>query len=75
MPYIGPELELFCFESHDTPKLLDKGGYFDNRPLDMGSDLRRDIIFTLQDMAIQEEYSHHEVAPSQYEIEKYLPIL
>jgi glutamine synthetase len=69
MPYIGPELEFFCFESHDTPKLLDKGGYFDNRPLDMGSDLRRDIIFALQDMAIQVEYSHHEVAPSQHEID------
>jgi glutamine synthetase len=69
IPYIGPELEFFCFESHDTPKLLDKGGYFDNRPLDMGSDLRRDIIFALQDMAIQVEYSHHEVAPSQHEID------
>jgi glutamine synthetase len=69
MPYIGPELEFFCFESHDTPKFLDKGGYFDNRPLDMGSDLRRDIIFALQDMAIQVEYSHHEVAPSQHEID------
>jgi len=68
-PYIGPELEFFCFESHDTPKLLDKGGYFDNRPLDMGSDLRRDIIFALQDMDIQVEYSHHEVAPSQHEID------
>jgi len=69
MPYIGPELEFFCFESHDAPKPLDKGGYFDNRPLDMGSDLRRDIIFALQDMAIQVEYSHHEVAPSQHEID------
>lgn len=69
MPYIGPELEFFCFESHDTPKPLDKGGYFDNRPLDLGSDLRRDIIFALQDMGIQVEYSHHEVAPSQHEID------
>ncbi|MFO8163445.1 MAG: glutamine synthetase family protein [Thermodesulfobacteriota bacterium] len=69
MPYIGPELEFFCFENHDTPKPLDKGGYFDNRPLDLGSDLRRDIIFALQDMGIQVEYSHHEVAPSQHEID------
>ena len=67
--YIGPELEFFCFESHDAPKLLDKGGYFDNRPLDMGSDLRREIIFALQDMGIRVEYSHHEVAPSQHEID------
>jgi len=67
--YMGPELEFFCFESQDNPKPIDKGGYFDNRPLDMGSDLRREIIFALQDMAIQVEYSHHEVAPSQHEID------
>jgi len=67
--YMGPELEFFCFESHNSPKLLDKGGYFDNRPLDMGSDLRREIIFALQDMGIRVEYSHHEVAPSQHEID------
>jgi len=53
----------------DNPKPIDKGGYFDNRPLDMGSDLRREIIFSLQDMDIQVEYSHHEVAPSQHEID------
>lgn len=69
IPYIGPELEFFCFESHDAPKVLDKGGYFDNRPLDTGSDLRREIIFALQDMDIRVEYSHHEVAPSQHEID------
>jgi len=67
--YMGPELEFFCFESQDNPKPIDKGGYFDNRPLDMGSDLRREIIFSLQDMAIQVEYSHHEVAPGQHEID------
>ena len=67
--YMGPELEFFCFESLDNPKPIDKGGYFDNRPLDMGSDLRREIIFSLQDMDIQVEYSHHEVAPSQHEID------
>jgi len=67
--YMGPELEFFCFESMDNPKPIDKGGYFDNRPLDMGSDLRREIIFSLQDMDIQVEYSHHEVAPSQHEID------
>ena len=67
--YMGPELEFFCFESQDNPKPIDKGGYFDNRPLDMGSDLRREIIFALQDMDIRVEYSHHEVAPSQHEID------
>jgi glutamine synthetase len=67
--FMGPELEFFCLESQDNPKLIDKGGYFDIRPLDMGSDLRREIIFALQDIGIRVEYSHHEVAPSQHEID------
>ena len=67
--YMGPELEFFCFEDQDSPKAIDKGGYFDTRPLDKGSDLRREIIFALQDMGIGVEYSHHEVAPSQHEID------
>jgi glutamine synthetase len=67
--YMGPELEFFCFESPNSPTTIDKGGYFDNRPLDMGSDLRREMIFALQDMGIRVEYSHHEVAPSQHEID------
>ena len=67
--YMGPELEFFCFESADSPKPIDKGGYFDTRPLDMGSDLRRKMIFALQDMGIRVEYSHHEVAPGQHEID------
>ena len=67
--YAGPELEYFYFENNETPKTIDKGGYFDTRPLDLGSDLRRDTIFSLQEMGIQVEYSHHEVAPSQHEID------
>ncbi len=67
--YTGPELEYFYFESDESPKIIDKGGYFDTRPLDAGSDLRRDTIFSLQDMGVQIEYSHHEVAPSQHEID------
>ncbi len=66
---VGPELEFFYFESNKAPKTLDKGGYFDARPLDMGGDLRRETIFVLQNMGIQVEYSHHEVAPSQHEID------
>ncbi|MGD2268970.1 MAG: glutamine synthetase family protein [Desulfobacterales bacterium] len=67
--YLGPELEFFYFESSQAPKILDKGGYFDSRPLDLAGDLRRDTIFNLQSMGIQVEYSHHEVAPSQHEID------
>ena len=67
--YVGPEAEYFYFKDDKGTEVLDKGGYFDSRPLDMGSNLRRDTIFALQDMGIQVEYSHHEVAPSQHEID------
>ncbi len=67
--YVGPEAEYFYFKDDKCTEVLDKGGYFDSRPLDMGSTLRRDTIFALQDMGIQVEYSHHEVAPSQHEID------
>ena len=68
--FIGPELEyLLSSRTTRSADFLDTGGYFDARPLDMGSDLRRDTIFALQSMGIQVEYSHHEVAPSQHEID------
>ena len=67
--YLGPELEYFYFKDDKQREILDEGGYFDSRPLDMGSNLRRDTIFALQAMGIQVEYSHHEVAPSQHEID------
>jgi glutamine synthetase len=67
--FVGPELEFFYFEDNGAPYTLDKGGYFDARPLDAGTELRRETIFALQDMGIEVEYSHHEVAPSQHEID------
>jgi len=67
--YVGPELEFFLFESSTRPTILDHGGYFDAPPLDLGNDVRRDIIFALNRMGITVEYSHHEVAPSQHEID------
>ncbi|HIC91009.1 MAG TPA: glutamine synthetase [Syntrophaceae bacterium] len=67
--YLGPELEYFYFESNTEPKILDKGGYFDTPPLDRGNDLRRATILALQQMGIDVEYSHHEVAPSQHEVD------
>ena len=68
--YVGPELEFFFFKSSEgPPQILDHGGYFDLTPLDVASDLRRDIVMTLEAMGIQVEYSHHEVAPSQHEID------
>lgn len=67
--YTGPELEFFLFGSSTCPDVLDLGGYFDAPPLDLANDARRDIIFALEAMGIQVEYSHHEVAPSQHEID------
>ncbi|HSV31260.1 MAG TPA: glutamine synthetase family protein [Atribacteraceae bacterium] len=67
--YLGPELEFFYFKSEAEPSVLDRGGYFDLTTLDAASNLRRDTIRTLQDMGIKVEYSHHEVAPSQHEID------
>ncbi|MDY6974024.1 MAG: glutamine synthetase family protein [Thermodesulfobacteriota bacterium] len=67
--YLGPELEYFYFKDNKSTQILDTGGYFDSRPLDMAGTLRRETIFALEDMGIQVEYSHHEVAPSQHEID------
>lgn len=66
--YLGPELEFFYFKSDKNPEILDEGGYFDY-PLDAAEDLRRDTILALEQMGINVEYSHHEVAPSQHEID------
>jgi glutamine synthetase len=66
--YVGPELEYFYFKNSDDPTPLDTGGYFDQMPMDFASDLRRETILTLEDVGIEAEYSHHEVAPSQDEI-------
>ncbi len=67
--YVGPELEFFYFSDSDDTEVLDQGGYFDLTPLDVASDLRRDTVLTLEKMGIPVEYSHHEVAPSQHEID------
>jgi glutamine synthetase len=67
--YVGPELEYFYFKDNTGTEFIDLGGYFDSRPLDLAGTLRRETIFALQDMGIQVEYSHHEVAPSQHEID------
>jgi glutamine synthetase len=66
---VGPELEFFYFKNSCCPEPLDQGGYFDLTPLDVASDLRRDTILALEEMGIPVEYSHHEVAPSQHEID------
>lgn len=68
--YVGPELEFFYFKSSKgTPEGLDEGGYFDLTVADVASDLRRDTVLMLEEMGIEVEFSHHEVAPSQHEID------
>jgi glutamine synthetase len=68
----APEPEFFLFEEDDegraTTKTADAGGYFDVAPKDLASDVRRDIIYGLEEMDFEIEASHHEVAQGQHEI-------
>jgi len=68
----APEPEFFLFEEDEegraTTKTGDHGGYFDLAPKDLASDVRRDIIYGLEDMGFEIEASHHEVARGQHEI-------
>jgi glutamine synthetase len=67
--YVGPELEYFYFRDSNSTQVLDEGGYFDMTPRDAATDLRRDTVLTLEAFGIGVEYSHHEVAASQHEID------
>jgi glutamine synthetase len=70
--YAGPEMEFFYFADGDrtsTPVPLDNASYFDLTTADVASDLRQRTIHTLEAMSIPVEYSHHEDAPSQHEID------
>jgi glutamine synthetase len=67
--FLGPELEFFLFKGSEGTEVLDRGGYFDLTTLDAASDFRRDVVFTLRDLGIPVEYTHHEVGPSQHEID------
>jgi glutamine synthetase len=67
--YVGPELEFFYFQDSESTVPLDQGGYFDMTPRDAAIEMRKDSVLALEDMGIGIEYSHHEVAPSQHEID------
>ncbi len=67
--YVGPELEYFYFRDSQGTEALDQGGYFDLTPRDAATDMRKDTVLTLEEMGIGVEYSHHEVATSQHEID------
>ncbi|MEF8861379.1 MAG: type I glutamate--ammonia ligase [Haloarculaceae archaeon] len=68
----APEPEFFLFEEDEDGRATtitgDAGGYFDLAPKDLASDVRRDIIYGLEDMGFEVEASHHEVAQGQHEI-------
>ncbi len=77
---VGPELEYFYFRNarpiDGVPEVLDEGGYFDLTTLDAGSDVRRETVLALEQLGIHVEYTHHEVGPSQHEIDmRYAPAL
>ena len=66
---VGPELEYFLFKDKNGTEVLDEGGYFDLTTLDAGSDVRRETVLALEQLGIHVEYTHHEVGPSQHEID------
>ena len=73
---VGPELEYFLFKDANGTEVLDQGGYFDLTTLDAGSDVRRETVLALEQLGIHVEYSHHEVGPSQHEVDmRYAPAL
>ena len=67
--YVAPELEYFYFKDQTGTGFLDSSGYFDQNTPDLGTDLRRETVLTLEDLGIPVESSHHEAAPSQHEID------
>jgi glutamine synthetase len=70
--FVAPEMEYFYFASNDpaqAPRPIDRGSYFDLTVTDLTAGLRKRTILTLEDMGIPVEYSQHEDAPSQHEID------
>ena len=71
--YTHPEIEFFLFKSQpekgELPIPVDQGGYFDHTPAVVGHDFRRQAITLLEAMGVSVEFSHHEGAPGQQEID------
>jgi glutamine synthetase len=66
---VGPELEYFLFRDDKGTETLDEGGYFAMTTMDAASELRQETVRALESMGIPIEYVHHEVGPSQHEID------
>ncbi len=71
--YAHPEIEFFLLrqrpEAGEKPVPIDSGGYYDHTPHSIAHDFRRTAITMLESMGISVEYSHHEGAPGQQEID------
>ena len=71
--YTHPEVEFFLLKNRPDdgtpPEPADSGGYFDLSTHDVAHDFRREAVFALEAMGISVEFSHHEVAPGQQEID------
>ena len=71
--YTHPEIEFFLLrerpEAGAKPRPIDQGGYFDHTPHSIAHDFRRSAIAMLENMGISVEFSHHEGAPGQQEID------
>ena len=69
----GTEVEFYLFNTDEqgspTKIPFDMAGYMDVAPEDKGENIRREICFTLIDMGIEPEASHHEEGPGQNEID------
>jgi glutamine synthetase len=68
----GPEAEFFLFQTRDgvpTTESHDSASYFDLSPVDMGEEVRREIVLALEAMGFHVEAAHHEVAPGQHEVD------
>ena len=66
---VGPELEYFLFRDDRGTEPLDEGGYFAMTTMDAATELRQETVRALESMGIPIEYVHHEVGPSQHEID------
>jgi glutamine synthetase len=67
--YTGPELEFFYFKDNKNTQFVDEGGYFDYTTVDEAVKLRKRTVAALENLGVPVECSHHEVAPSQHEID------
>src|SRR5438445_6031231 len=66
---VGPEAEYFLFKDEKGTDTLDEGGYFAQTTLDAATGVRRHTIRPLAPIGTPVEYHHHEVGPSQHEID------